>query len=98
MSGNDTPSRLLQESKNLERQGEIAVENEKEYKEAINRLFSTPDGEFLAKYLIKYSGIFVAEPSTNPLQMAENNGKKLVYLRLVRGYLDNSLKHKLESL
>lgn len=70
-----------------EKQKERIIHNEEEYKKALNKMLSTPEGKMFYQYLVKYSGIYAVNTSLNAAQLLEENGKKRFLLEMVRPFL-----------
>lgn len=68
-----------------------------EYKMVINRLASTPDGQYFLRKLIKFAGIYSFDNDINPAKMVEDRGKRRAYVELVRPFLETSTRITLES-
>lgn len=79
-------------------QKEILVENEKEYRLAVNRVYSTNEGKLLAKIMLRHNGMFKDENQLNPAGLIEEKGKRSYYLRYVRPYLENKLRMQIENI
>lgn len=73
------------------------IEDEAQYKDAINRLLSTSDGRYFARVLLKYTGMFSFDESRNQIQMVERNALRRMYIELVRKYLDNDVIQAIET-
>lgn len=73
------------------------LENEAEWKKVINRMFATEDGQFFAKYMLRYLGIFNIDNSNNQIKLIEDNGKRKFYLELIRPYLDAKTLNLIET-
>ena len=89
MQVDDIVKKLSDREDNRKKQQEAIIERADEWKEVINRLLSTEDGKLLAKYLIKFCKVFTPDNSENQIQLVESNGKRKVYLELIRPYLFN---------
>ncbi len=72
-------------------QDEAVIEKAEEWKECVNRILSTPDGQLLARYLIKYCGLFKADNANNQIQLIENNSKRKLWLDLFQPYINKSI-------
>jgi hypothetical protein len=96
MQIDDIVKKLSDREENRKKQEEVIIERADEWKETINRLLSTEDGKLLAKYLIKFCRVFTPDNSSNQIELVENNGKRKVYLELIRPYLFNQTKKDIE--
>jgi len=92
-----TVDKLLRQSQKKDEALEIAKEKKKEWSDMINRLFASPDGKFFGQQLVTLLGVFAAEPVTNPLQLVEGKTRRDVYLKLIRPYLDKTLRMEIEN-
>lgn len=90
-----TPDRIADMKAQQEAKQELVIEREQDFKDALNRIFSSSDGQFVAKYLIKYCKVFGTSTQHN---MMEDQGKRKVYLELIRPYLDVTIRKDIESL
>lgn len=72
------------------------AENVAEWQRCVNVVFSSPEGQYFAKYLIKYINIHGWGDCKNPNQLLEDNGKRRVYLELIRPYLDETTRKAIE--
>lgn len=86
-------------SKHLERtkQEEIVIENIAEYRLALKRIFSKNEGKLMAKYMLKFMGLFADDPQLNPAGLIEAKGRKSYYLKMIRPHLDKTLIMEIES-
>ena len=89
--------KLVTERQERERQEQIAIENEEEWKKAINTICSTAEGELMIKYMLRHNRLFKPGRSTNQVAMVEDSGKQRVYLELIRPYLKPEIIGKLET-
>lgn len=94
---NSVVDNLLAKHAEAHKQAEIVIENEKDYRAAVNRIFSRNDGKLLIKYLLKFSGIYNDSPQINPAQLIEDKGKRAYYLKMIRPYLDKTLRMEIEN-
>ena len=79
------------------KQEAIAKESEEDYKNALNGMAATPNGQFVLKQLIRYCGVFAHDDVLNPAKLVEDRGKRSVYLKLIRPYLDKQTLIELEN-
>lgn len=94
---NSTVERLLQNAMKREKHAEVIIENIEEHKRALNGVASTPNGQLFLKNLISHCGVFTANPVRDAALLVEDAAKRNVYLKLIRPYLDVSLRNKIES-
>ena len=67
-----------------------------EYKACINRLFSTPDGQFFLNKLLRFAGLTSFDKVLNPAKLVEDRGRQSVWFDLLRPYLDKSIRRELD--
>lgn len=89
--------KLIQKQGDREKEQEIILEKEKDWALAVNRLFSTPDGEFFAKYFLRICYAFNVDNSKDQVTMLENRGARNIYFRYIRPYLDPVIRSKIEN-
>lgn len=89
--------RLVKDRKDKAHNREKVIENIEEWKKAINRICGTHDGQLLIKYMIRHNGLYNVDNSINHAKMIEDNGKKKVYLELIRPFLKSDIINKLEN-
>lgn len=89
--------RMLKRREEEQKQREIIIENEAEWKDAANSLFASPNGKLLAKYLLRYCNVFSIDSTSNNVMMIENNGKRKVYLELIRPFLTAEVRSFIEN-
>lgn len=93
----DTIDKMLADRAKREKAKALIDEEVVEYKRALNRLFSSRDGRFFLKKLIRYCGIYSFDKTLNPAKLIENDGKRKVYLEMIRPYLEPDVIAKLEN-
>lgn len=71
---------------------ELIEENIKKHQEVLNRIFSSEDGRFFYKVLVKYCGVFSVDNNIDDATLRENIGKKKVLLELILPYLDKDVR------
>ena len=84
----------------IERKQEIdklAEENMKKYKQVLNRIFSTDDGKYLYRAMVKYCGIFSIDNKVDNDTLRERNGKRKVILEFILPFLDKDVKQGLHD-
>lgn len=87
---------MLKQWQNLENKEEVVIERIEEWKECVNRLASTPDGQHFLRMMIKFSGLFAPANSRDTVKMVETVGKQAFYLTYVRPYLNLTLRKEIE--
>ena len=90
-------NRILEQRRVREEARSQVVEHEQEWAKAANRLFSTEDGQLFIKYLLRFSNIFTVDNSLAPATLIENNGKRAIYLKLIRPYLNDDVRALVEN-
>lgn len=88
--------KLLEQRQKAEQQRELLKEEIADYTMVINRIFASPDGQYLLKKWTKYAGIFSFDNNPPDGRLAEEKGKRKFFLELIWLYLDKTLK--MESL
>lgn len=76
---------------------EIQIENEKEYRVAVNKIFSSNEGKMLAKYMLRFNGVFQAYTQLNPAKIVEEAVLRSYYLKMIRPYLDKKIRMEIEN-
>ena len=89
--GQDTVGEMLRKRADAEQRKVLLEEEIQDYSDAVNRLFSSPDGKYFLGKLIKYIGRNSFDKDINPAKMIEDRGKNMVYLELIRPYLDKTV-------
>lgn len=94
---NSIVDKLIQnEIRRKDRKAQL-IEKGEEWKNCINRLAATGDGEYFLKILIKHAGIFGSDEDYNGVTLVKDKARKAFYLDHVRPYLDLIIKNKVES-
>lgn len=94
---NDTVSKLLRQRELENEQKSIIIENQEEYKKALNGMASTPNGDLVLKTLIKAMRVFDPVTAQNNVALIECNAQKNLYLTYIRPYLTPELKQEIEK-
>lgn len=89
---------LINNQEKLKKIQETALENEKKFRGAINTITDTPEGMYFFKCLVKFVGLYHDNPSLDSAKLIEDKGRKSVYLRLIRPYLNPDSIKEIESL
>ena len=89
--------KLVEERKAKELAEAKIVENEKEWRDAANRVFASPDGRLFIKYLLRATKLFAVDTTRDMTKMLEDRGAKNLYLGLIRPYLTPELLTELET-
>jgi len=91
-----TAEKMLANKKERERLEAVAIENQEEYKRALNIIAGSDNGIIVFKTLIKACGVFKSTKGLDGMQLVEANALKNLYLELFRPYLTPELKQELE--
>lgn len=95
--GKDTIDKMLEKKQAQERQQLMLKEEQEEYRNAINRLFSSPDGKFFLNKLKRACGLNSFDKDINPAKLIEDAGRRKVWFELIRPYLDKTILSELEQ-
>lgn len=98
MSQNSIVDKFLQQQEEQQKQKEVVIENEREYRVAINRIFKKNEGKLLAKYMFKFSRMLQPYTKLNPAEMAETAILQAFYLKMIRPYLEPEIRMEIENL
>jgi hypothetical protein len=93
---NSIVDKVLQDRAAREDQAIIIAENIEEYKKALNGMAGSEYGRFVLRKLIRYCGIHTFDTRPDPVKALEDNGKRKVYLELIRPYLDAEIRAEIE--
>lgn len=97
MNVEDTVSKLMAQSQQRKEKELIAQEHFDDYKKAANGIFSSPNGQFFAKYWLKDMGLFQSCEGLSHAAIVEQKFKQKFYLRYVRPYLDVATRNAIEG-
>lgn len=75
---------------------EIVIERIEEWKEMLNRLASSPDGQMFLKLMLRANNLFTPGTSRDTVRAVEDKQRQDFYLRHVRPYIDPSLRKEFE--
>lgn len=89
---------LLERRASKQAEKEKIIENAEEYRVAVNKIFTTPEGEIFYKYLVKFCRVYGYEGMGNTVKMVEDNGRRAVFLEAVRPFLNKETRVKLEDI
>ena len=95
--GKDSIDKMLAKKAAQEKQLLLLKEEEEEYRNAINRLFSTPDGEFFLNKMKRACGLNLFDKELNPAKLVEDRGSRKVWFELIHPYIDKNILRKLEQ-
>lgn len=97
LGSTDSIDVMLQRRQEKEKQELLLKEEIEEYRVVLNRLFSSPDGQYFLKKLIKYCGIYLFDNAPPDGRLAEEKGKRKVYLELIRPYLHTTVRQQVDN-
>lgn len=89
--------KLAEAKENRKKQEALLAEEVHQYREVLNRLFASPDGQFFLKKLIKYCGVYSFDNSINPTKDVKDAERRKVYLELIRPYLDKTILMEIQQ-
>lgn len=87
---------ILKRMQGMEKAQEFKIHQIEEWKAALNRVASTPDGQLFITAMIQFSGYHNDDAVINATKMVEDKGKQAFYKRWVRPYLDPLLRKEIE--
>ena len=93
----NTVSRILKEREKREHLEALGVENEQEYKKALNSMGKSRNGALVLRTLIKVCGVFEPDDGFDAAALIRKGERRNVYLKFIRPYLEPSIKQELES-
>lgn len=88
----DSIDKLNARREQTEKQKALLKEEMDEYKLVLSRIFSSPDGQYLLKKMIRYSGVFSFDNNPPDGRLAEEKGKRKFFLELFWQFLDKTIK------
>lgn len=94
-----TITNLLQRAadRNHAEKQEALIEKIEDWKAALNRIASTPDGQLLLGNMFKFAGFFSPESNAgNGVRLVEMEGRRKFYSLYVRPYLEPKLRKEIE--
>ena len=80
--------RMAEANKRKEQAREVIIEKEDEWRSAINRILATNDGKLMAKYMVKYVGLYAVDNTVDAARLLEKRAQRNLWLELFRKYLD----------
>ncbi len=95
--GNSTIDKIAQAREGAADQQIITKEKEAEFKKALNQMMSSTEGKYVAKYLLRYLGVFAVAKTRDPVAKLEHEIRRQVYLEFLRPYLERDLRMELEN-
>lgn len=84
----DSIAKIMAQRKEAEHQHAIREEEVKEFAGAVNRIFSSPDGQLLLKKMIRYSGLLAFDKTIDGAKMLKHEGRKEMIKELLLPYLN----------
>lgn len=91
-----TVERILAESLKSKDVDEKVIENEKEYKAALNAVAKTRNGRLVLKYVLRYSKIYSVSTTSDVLKLADERTRKNFWLEMFGRYLDKTNRMEIE--
>ncbi len=95
--GHDTIDKLREQKAAQEAELLKLKEEEEDYRNAINRLFSSPDGKYFLNKLKRACGLNLFDKDLNPAKLVMDNGRRAVWFELIRPYIDKAILSELEQ-
>lgn len=77
-------------------QTEFKIEELASWKETLNRIAATPDGQLLLKSMVQFSGLMSPRSISHTMLMVEDKLKAAFYLTWVRPFLAPQLRKDIE--
>lgn len=88
--------KLLEAARQRKEDREFQVGELKQWKDCVNGVGSTPNGQLFLKSMIQYAGNLRPPTLSNPQKMLVNNIKAAFYLECVRPYLNPDIRKEVE--
>ena len=93
-----TADKLLDRAKQLVERQELSKEDFSELRRACRSLFSTRNGQIVARAMMRLSGIYrIPKNLLNPYVMGEERGREFMYLFLVKNMLSSEAMLQIET-
>lgn len=74
----------------------LLKEEIEEFKACVNRLFSSPDGQYFLNKYLRFAGLTSFDKVLNPAKLVEDRGRQSVWFELLRPYLKKQIRAKLD--
>lgn len=91
-------SEFLQRRKDEEEKKQKIIENEQEYRDVVNRIFTSEDGQIFYKYMLKFCRVHTYDQTGNALNIVKDDARRAVFLEAIRAYLNKETRVKLEDI
>lgn len=75
---------------------ELLIERIEEWKEMLNRLAASQDGQVFFKMMLRANNLFTPGTSRDTVRAVEDKQRQDFYLRHVRPYIDSNLRKEFE--
>ena len=73
------------------------LEEKQQYTKSLNNIFASDDGKFVLKHLLVLMGIFSEDESLPDGRLAVQKGRRQVYLKGIRPFLEKTLRMEIEN-
>lgn len=84
--------KINEQRQQAEKQAALLKEEVEEYKAVLNRIFSSPDGQYVLKKWMKGAGIFSFDNLPPDGRLAVEKGMRKFFLEFIWQYLDKTIK------
>lgn len=92
-----TVGQMIKNAAQAEKQEELNKEEIKELKKALNQIFTSKPGKLFYKYLVRFCELHTFDVTINPAKLLKDSGKREIYNKLIRPYLDKTTIIELEN-
>mgnify|MGYP000261084490 CR=1 FL=1 len=91
-----TVERILEQQLQARQVDEQVIDNEREYKAALNALAKTKNGRIVLKYLLKACKIYSVSPGNDVIRITEERALKNLWVSMFHRYLDKTNRMEIE--
>jgi hypothetical protein len=88
--------RITEDRLNADHRKAVLEEEIEAHKAALNRLFSSPDGQYFLNKLLRYANLTSFDKVLNPAKLVEDRGRQSIWFELIRPYIDKSIRSELD--
>ena len=92
-----TAERIIAAREQAEKDNIVKQDEINTWKEALNRIAETPEGELLFCKMVKFMALFKDLRGINPQTTCEINGMRAFYLNFIRPHLEQHNIQKVEK-